>query len=85
LSDSASAHAPFLYFEVASAFGDLNGITRVTLEATRLIPSSDGISVGLERVIVAHLRMNAQAAASLQNAIQSVALLRAEAGSEAKN
>jgi hypothetical protein len=29
----ASAHAPFLYFEAASAFGILGGVIRVTLEA----------------------------------------------------
>ena len=33
ISAIASAHAPFLYIDNASAFGYFNGIVRITLEA----------------------------------------------------
>lgn len=37
ISAVASANAPFIYFEDASAFGPLNGIGRITLETSRLM------------------------------------------------
>jgi hypothetical protein len=78
VSAVASAHAPFLYFENAPAFGHLNGIIRVTLEASRDMPTL-GPTVGNDRVIVAHLRMNIPAAHSLLEALKSALLLAAQA------
>jgi hypothetical protein len=72
---SASIHAPFLYFEEATTFGHVNGIIQVTLEATRLYPNPPGVT--LERVAVAHLRMNVQAAIALNKAIDGALLLAA--------
>jgi hypothetical protein len=74
----ASAHAPFLYFENAPAFAHLNGIIRVTLEASRDIPRPPE-SVTNDRVIVAHLRMNITAARSLKAALEGALLLAAPA------
>jgi hypothetical protein len=76
ISAIASAHAPFLYFENASAFGHLNGIIRITLEASRDLPApgQPGLAVA-DRVIVAHLRMNVPAAQSLKAAIDGALLL----------
>jgi len=74
LSDSASATAPFFYFEEVTAFGHLHGVIRVTLEATRLIPAPDN-RVETERVIVGHLRMNIPAALSLKAALEGALLL----------
>jgi hypothetical protein len=34
----ASAHAPFLYFEDVPVFGHMNGIVRITLTASRIMP-----------------------------------------------
>jgi hypothetical protein len=42
ISAIASAHAPFLYVEQATAFGHINGIIRITLEASRDIPAPGG-------------------------------------------
>ena len=69
------AHAPFLYFENASAFGHLSGIIRITLEAARIIPAPGNQGVVIDRVIVAHLRMNIPAALSLKAAIDGALLL----------
>jgi hypothetical protein len=84
ISAIGSAHAPFLYFEDASAFGHLNGIIRVTLEASRIFPTGAG-QVGIDRVIVAHLRMNIPAALSLKAAIDGALLLANPAQTETKN
>ena len=74
ISAVASAHAPFLYFDNAPAFGYLNGIVRITLEAGRDMPTP-GQTVASDRVIVAHLRMNIPAALSLKAAIDGALLL----------
>jgi hypothetical protein len=80
ISAIASAHAPFLYFEDASAFGHLSGIISITLEAARIIPAPGKRSAAVsDRVIVAHLRMNMPAAHSLKAAIDGALLLAAQA------
>jgi len=85
ISDTASAHAPFLYFEEASTFGHMNGIIQVTLEALRMYSSAPGANVEAERVLVAHLRMNIAAARALRAAIDGALLLAAPPESGAKN
>ena len=84
-STSGSVHAPFLYFENASAFGVLNGIVQITLEARRLFPSETGEKLVVDRVAVAHLRMNIQAALSLKAAIESALLLASPTPTGTKN
>jgi hypothetical protein len=84
LSDSASAHAPFLYFEDAPAFGIMSGIVRITLEAGRLYTSNQGV-VMQDRIVVAHLRMNIPAALALKRAIEGALLLANSPTSEARN
>jgi len=80
----ASAHAPFFYFDNAPAFGHLNGIIRITLEASRDMPSGDGL-VSSDHVIVAHLRMNMAAALSLKGAIDGALLLASPPPTQAQN
>ncbi|MBV8157033.1 MAG: hypothetical protein JO278_05215 [Dyella sp.] len=84
LSLEASAHAPFIYFEVASAYGFFNGVVRITLEAARVSPSGEGL-VKTDRVTVAHLRMSIPAAAALKAAIDGALLLASPPASGAKN
>ncbi len=84
-SDLASAHAPFLYFEDVPTFGLLNGIVRVTLEASRLYSVSPQDGATADRVVVAHLRMSIPAALSLKAAIEGALLLAAQAHSDARN
>ena len=84
VSDSASAHAPFLYFDNAPTIGHMNGIIQVTLEAGRLYPGPSG-EVMRERVLVAHLRMNANAARSLRAALDKALLLAAPPDSPSRN
>jgi hypothetical protein len=83
-SDGGSAQAPFLYFEEAPAFGHLNGVIRVTLEAVRLYSVTPGELVA-DRVVVAHLRMNVRAALSLKTALEGALLLATPPPSDAKN
>jgi hypothetical protein len=85
ISEIGSAHAPFLYFEDASAFGHINGVIRVTLEATRLYPETGEQSVKVERVIVGHLRMNIPAARSLKAALEGALFLAAPPETESRN
>ena len=84
ISAIGSAHAPFLYFEVASAFGVMNGMIRITLEAQRIF-HAEGDSVVIDRVVVAHLRMSAPAAMSLKAAIEGVLLIEAPGPTQTKN
>jgi hypothetical protein len=83
VSAIASAHAPFFYFENATAFGHLNGIIRITLEATRDVLR--GTSVVNDRVMVAHLRMNVPAALSLKAAIDGALLIAMPSDAEKMN
>ena len=78
ISAVASAHAPFLYFDNISAFGYVNNVVRITDEAVRDMPTP-GQTVSLDRVIVAHLRMNIPAARALEAAIEGALLLAAPA------
>jgi hypothetical protein len=78
ISAIASAHAPFLYFEDVTAFGHVNGIIRITLEAARILPAPGNPAAAvIDRVIVAHLRMNVPAARSLKAALEGALLLAA--------
>ena len=77
ISDAASALAPFLYFERASAFGHFEGLVRITLESQRIVPHASGGGVTVDRVVNAHLRMSVPAAQSLQKAIESALLMMA--------
>lgn len=75
ISAAASAQAPIIFFEEASAFGHFNGALRITLEAQTLRPSLQGLVI--DRVIVAHLRMTVPAALSLKKTIEDALLLAA--------
>lgn len=74
LSDSASANAPFLYFEDVTAFGCYQGVIRITLEACRVV-ADEGNHASAERVIVANLRMPVASAISLRDAIDKSLLM----------
>src|SRR5262245_61927075 len=69
-------HAPFIFFEVAPGFGFTNGVANITLCANRTYVGANGAIVN-ERVVVAYLRGNVQAALSLKAAIDRVLLLAA--------
>ena len=77
IAEVASAQAPFLYFERASAFGHFEGLVRITLESQRILPHASGGGVTVDRVVNAHLRMSVPAAQSLQKAIESALLMMA--------
>ena len=85
ISEIGSAHAPFLFFEQASALGCADSIVRVTLEAIRIYPAHDRSGVTAERIVTAHLRMSIPAAQSLRHAIDSALLLAQPTKSDAKN
>jgi len=83
ISAIGSAQAPFLYFENAPTFGALNGVIQITLEAQRIFPTDAGTAV--DRVVVAHLRMNIPAAMSLKGAIDGALLLVTPGPTPTKN
>lgn len=74
-------HAPFIFYEVAPAFGFTNGVVNITLSANRTYAGPDRAIVN-EQVVVAYLRGNVQAALSLRQAIDSALLLAAPTGQE---
>jgi len=84
ISVSDTPHAPFIFYEIAPAFGFTNGVVNVTLSANRTW-IADG-KVLNEQVVVAYLRENVQAALSLRHALDSALLLAAPPaqGSEGK-
>jgi hypothetical protein len=77
-------HAPFIFYEIAPAFGHSNGVVNITLSANRTRIGPNGVENG--QVVTAHLRGNIQAALSLRAAIDQALLLAAPAaqGSEGK-
>ena len=75
---------PLLYFDSATAFGYVSGVVKITLEADRLIAAPER-KVVRDRAIVAHLRMNIQAALSLKAAIEGALLLASPSSSQSKN
>ena len=85
ISESGSANAPFIYFEGAPTFGHMNGIIRITLEATRIYPGPSEGTVAAERVLVAHLRMNIPAARALRKAVDGALLLATPPETQSKN
>jgi hypothetical protein len=72
---SDTAHAPFIFFEGAPAFGFTNGVVNITLSANRTWVGSGGVVN--DQVVVAYLRGNIPAALSLRQAIDSALLLAA--------
>lgn len=72
---SDTTHAPFIFYEVAAAFGCTNGVISITLAANRILVGPHGVVN--EQVVTAHLRGNIQAALSLRQAIDGALLLAA--------
>ena len=62
--------APCIYSELASAWGVHDGVAALTLEASRLVNTADGVRKDL--VTVAHLRMSVPAMLQLRDAIDEV-------------
>jgi hypothetical protein len=84
ISAIGSAHAPIVYFENASVYSVSSGIVKVTLEAERLLPGGEG-TVLVDRVVVAHLRMNILGAKGLRDALDKMILAAMPTESPAKN
>jgi hypothetical protein len=75
LSGLASAQAPVIYFERATFFAVLNGVGKVTLEASRqIMAAAPGGEALFDRVIVAHLVGNIKAIKSLRAGLDAVLL-----------
>jgi hypothetical protein len=73
---SDAHHAPFVFYEIAPAFGFTNGVVNVTLSANRTWIGPNN-AVMNEQVVVAYLRGNVQAAISLRTALDQALLLAA--------
>lgn len=74
-------HAPYVYFDGAPTFGNLNGIVNVTLCAARHVPSGDRIATDI--ISVAYLRCSVIAAVELRDSIDKALLLGAQTQGEA--
>jgi hypothetical protein len=48
-------HAPFIFYEIARAFGFTNGVVNITLSANRTYAGSNGVVI-IEQVVVAYRR-----------------------------
>jgi hypothetical protein len=68
------AHAPFLFYDFAPAFGHNSGIINITLGAGRVWISPDG-ELKNERVVTAYLCGSVQAARGLRDALDKALLL----------
>jgi hypothetical protein len=75
LSAIASANAPFIYFDGVPNFGFREGVANLTLEVLRFTPARGGGQVFVDKVSVAHLRMNMTALRSLKNALAGIELM----------
>jgi hypothetical protein len=71
---SDTPHAPFIFYDGAPMSGYTNGIISLTLSASRPCIGPDGAPRD-DRVVVAYLRGNIQAAISLRKAIDAALLL----------
>jgi hypothetical protein len=76
---SDTPHAPFIFYEMAPAFGFTNGVVNITLSAHRTYAGPDGAVVN-EQVVVAYLRGNVPATVSLRQALDRALLLAAPTG-----
>jgi hypothetical protein len=72
---SDAPHAPFIFYELAPAFGFTNGVVNITLSANRTWTGPNGVMN--DQVVVAYLRGNIPAALSLRHAIDNALLLAA--------
>jgi hypothetical protein len=72
---STMANAPFIYFDNAPAYGLLNGIGQVTLEAGRIFWADAPSKVATDRVLVAHLRGSLPAIKRLRAALDGIILM----------
>ena len=75
ISATASANAPFIYFEHVPFYGLLNGVGQITVEAARIFGTDPEGKVILDRVVVAHLRGSVVALRTLRSAIDRVLLM----------
>lgn len=85
ISAIASANAPFIYFDGVPNFGFNNGIANLSLEILRFNPVPGSSKVLVDRVTVAHLRMNLAALKSLKDAIAGIELMAEPVPDDQKN
>lgn len=76
VSALASANAPFLFFDLASAWSVRDGVVRVTLESSRDMITASGL--GQDFAVVCHLRMGLAASRQLLKALQDAEKYAAE-------
>ena len=78
------AHAPFIFYESAPAFGAVNAVIGVTSAAHRTLVRPDG-TIANDQVVAAYLQGSVQAARSLRDALNGALLLAAPAGEGKSN
>jgi len=61
--------APFIYFDVAPAFGVVNGVIEIEVAARTLIPTAEGSSTQAELVTTGRLRCSPHAAVNLREGL----------------
>jgi hypothetical protein len=78
----ASANAPIVFIDECPTSGYYNGIAHITCEAIRWHPNRTTGKVDIDRMTVAHLRMNLAGLVALKDAIARAELIMAEVGVE---
>ena len=78
-----TAAAPFLYFDGAPVYGQVNGIIEIELSARALAPKADA-TVGVDIVCIGHLRGSPAAMTNLRAAIDA-ALVMLNGGDQPKH
>ena len=71
-SGIASANAPVIFIDEVPVFGVYNGVVHMTCEALRFNRVDGASAPVLDRMVVAHLRMNKEAMDAMKRAIEAV-------------
>ena len=77
-SGIASANAPIIFLDEVPVFGIYNGVVHMTCETLRFNRVESTATPVIDRVVVAHLRMNKEAMAALKRAIEAVEAMIAD-------
>ena|SRR6185437_8822050 len=80
----ASANAPHVFIDGATAFGCVGAVVRITVEAHAPLRDAAGNLV-IERMVTGHLRMSMEGAVLLRDAINSALLIGVIPATDAQN
>lgn len=77
-SGIASANAPIIFIDEVPVFGVYNDVVHMTCETLRFNRVESTSAPVIDRIVVAHLRMNKEAMRGLKRAIEAVEAMIAD-------